>query len=167
MGFKTLTQRVAEKGGIDANQIDSASGPAVTPDVMAAPSPAASGRTSGQGQLPLGAPPPRKAAGASPGSPGLTPISLPPRRLPAFDATKLDTTKYETIATLDRLQHWIARAYETGVLALKTETSSLDPMQTALCGLALAVAPNEAAYLPLGHREANEGETSELFASKL
>jgi DNA polymerase-1 len=168
MGFKTLTQRVAEKGGIDANQIDSASGPAVTPDVMAAPSPAASGRTSGQGQLPLGAPPPRKAAaGASPGSPGLTPISLAQRRLEALRATKLDTTKYETIATLDRLQHWIARAYETGVLALKTETSSLDPMQTALCGLALAVAPNEAAYLPVGHREANEGETSELFASKL
>src|SRR5215472_5432713 len=167
MGFKTLTQRVAEKGGIDANQIDSASGPAVTPDVMAAPSPAASGRTSGQGQLPLGAPPPKAAAGASPGSPGLTPISLAQRRLEALRATKLDTTKYETIAKLDRLQHWIARAYETGVLALKTETSSLDPMQTALCGLALAVAPNEAAYLPLGHREANEGETSELFASKL
>ena len=80
---------------------------------------------------------------------------------------KLDATKYETIETLDRLQHWIARAHETGVLALKTETSSLDPMQTALCGLAIAVAPNEAAYLPLGHREASEGETSGLFAAKL
>jgi len=29
------------------------------------------------------------------------------------------------------------------------------------------VAPNEAAYLPLGHREASEGETSGLFAAKL
>ena len=36
-----------------------------------------------------------------------------------------------------------------------------------LCGIALAVAPNEAAYLPLGHREASEGETSGLFAAKL
>src|SRR4029079_9683327 len=66
-----------------------------------------------------------------------------------------------------RLQHWIARARETGVLALKTETSSLDPMQTALCGVAIAVTPNEAAYLPLGHREASEGETTGLFAAKL
>src|SRR5262249_48810531 len=39
--------------------------------------------------------------------------------------------------------------------------------QTALCGLAIAVVPNEAAYLPLGHREASEGETSGLFAAKL
>jgi DNA polymerase-1 len=61
----------------------------------------------------------------------------------------------------------MTRAYDTGLLALKTETSSLDPMQTSLCGLAIAVAPNEAAYLPLGHREANEGETSGLFAAKL
>ena len=33
--------------------------------------------------------------------------------------------------------------------------------------MALAVAPNEAAYVPLGHREASEGETSGLFAAKL
>ncbi len=82
-------------------------------------------------------------------------------------ASKIDPAKYETIETLDRLKHWIARAHDTGVLAIKTETSSLDPMQTALCGVALAVAPNEAAYLPLGHREASEGETSGLFAAKL
>ena len=40
-------------------------------------------------------------------------------------------------------------------------------MQTGLCGMALAVSPNEAAYLPLGHREASEGEASGLFAAKL
>jgi DNA polymerase-1 len=164
MGFKTLSQRVAEKGGIDASQIDAAM-PAS--DFTTPPSPVTSSRTEGQGQLPLAAPPRRGTPAASPGSSPLTPISLVERRLEALRATKFDSAKYETIATLDRLQHWIARAYESGVLALKTETSSLDPMQTALCGLALAVAPNEAAYLPLGHREANEGETSGLFAAKL
>ncbi len=40
-------------------------------------------------------------------------------------------------------------------------------MQTSLCGLALAVAPNEAAYLPLGHRDASDSEASGLFAAKL
>ena len=97
----------------------------------------------------------------------LTPISLSERRLEILRASKIEPAKYETIETIDRLQHWIARAHDTGVLAIKTETSSLDPMQTGLCGVALAVAPNEAAYLPLGHREASEGETSGLFAAKL
>src|SRR3569623_1894442 len=40
-------------------------------------------------------------------------------------------------------------------------------MQAALRGIALAVAPNEAAYLPLGHRDASDGDTSGLFAAKL
>jgi len=167
MGFKTLMQRVAEKGGVDASQIDAASQPATAPDRAMGPMPAPSGRTGGQGQLPLGAPPRKAAAGATPDSSPLTPISLAERRLEALRATRLDAAKYETITTNERLQHWIARAYDAGLLALKTETSSLDPMQAALCGLALAVASNEAAYLPLGHREANEGETTGLFAAKL
>ena len=166
MGFKTLTQRVAEKGGIDAGQIDAAPSPA-DPDRATDPLPASSSRTGGQGQLPLGTPPRKSAAGASSGSSPFTPISLAQRRLEALRAIKLDPANYDTITTLERLQRWIARAYDTGVLALRTETSTLDPMQTALCGLALAVAPNEAAYLALGHREANEGETTGLFAANL
>ena len=66
-----------------------------------------------------------------------------------------------------RCKAFIARAYDTGVLALKTETNTLDPLQASLCGLALAVAPNEAAYLPLGHRDASDSEASGLFAAKL
>src|SRR5262245_4248684 len=165
MGFKTLTQRVAEKSGIDSSQIGPPSEPVLPGAAASAPAP--SGRTGGQGQLPLGAPPRRGATGAGPGSSTLTPISLAQRRLEGLRASTFDTAKYETIATPERLKHWIARAYDTGVLALKTETSSLDPLQTTLCGLALAVTPNEVAYLPLGHREANEGETSGLFAAKL
>ena len=56
--------------------------------------------------------------------------------------------------SLDRLNAWIARAHDIGVVALDTETTSLDPMQATLCGFSLAVAPNEACYVPLGHREA-------------
>ena len=36
-------------------------------------------------------------------------------------------------------------------------------MQAELCGLALAVAPNEACYVPLGHRQGGEGEAGGLF----
>jgi DNA polymerase-1 len=169
MGFKTLTQRVADKAGIDASQgsAEAAPGAAAATD-SPRPSAVQTGRTSGQGQLPLIAPSSRMdAPSSSAGSARLTPISLSERRLEALRASKFDPAKYETIGSLERLAHWIARAHDTGVLALKTETASLDPMQTTLCGIALAVAPNEAAYLPLGHRDASEGETSGLFAAKL
>jgi DNA polymerase-1 len=170
MGFRTLTQRVAEKAGIDASQLEAngAVGPAPATAVTPKPSAVPAGRVSGQGQLPLVAPSPRKG-GASPArEPAqLTPISLSERRLEALRASKMDPARYETIGSLDRLEHWVARAHDTGVVALKTETSSLDPMQTTLSGVAIAVAPNEAAYLPLGHREASEGEASGLFAAKL
>src|SRR5262245_46045795 len=167
MGFKNLTQRVAEKSGVAVSQIDAASQPRTSPDRASGTLPAPSGRTGGQGQLPLGAPPRKAATGATPGPSPLTPISLAERRLQTLRETRIDAAKYETITTVERLRHWVARAYDTGLLALKTETSSLDPMQAALCGLAVAVAPNEASYLPLGHREANEGETTGLFAAKL
>ena len=45
------------------------------------------------------------------------------------------------------------RAKDIGVVAIDTETTSLDPMKARLCGIALAVAPNEACYVPLGHRD--------------
>jgi DNA polymerase-1 len=164
MGFKTLIQRVAEKSGVDAAQVDASSADS-TPAAKPGATPAPSSRTAGQGQLALDVSTPRKTAG--PSTPALTPISLAERRLASLRQVKLDLSKFETIDTLDRLRHWIARAHETGVLAIKAETSSLNPMQTALCGLAIAVAPNEAAYLALGHRDASEGETSGLFAAKL
>jgi DNA polymerase-1 len=169
MGFKSLMQRVTEKTGVDASQISADSKPAsgAAPAEPAA-TPAPPGRTSGQGQLALGMPPPRGSlANKLDGDEPLTPVSLAERLSAALRTAKLDATKYEIIDTVDKLKAWAARAYDSGLLALKTETSSLDPMQTALCGLAIAVAPNEAAYLPLGHREASEEESSGLFAAKL
>ena len=172
MEFASITRRVAAKTGIDASQIEadaklsaghrpSSDTPALLP-----PSSATQPNLGRQGQLPLIAPPPKRA-GERPERETLTPISLSKRRIEALRSAKFDPTKYETIDSLDRLEHWIERAYDTGVLALKTETSSFDPMRTSLCGIGLAVAPNEAAYLPLGHREASESETSGLFAAKL
>jgi DNA polymerase-1 len=64
----------------------------------------------------------------------------------------LDLGKYETVVTLERLHHWIARAHETGRVAIKTESASADPMRAMLCGIALAVTPGEATYVPCGHR---------------
>src|SRR5512132_819639 len=51
MGFKTLMQRVAEKSGVDASQIESTSTTAAASGRAADPMPVPSGRTGGQGQL--------------------------------------------------------------------------------------------------------------------
>ncbi len=69
--------------------------------------------------------------------------------------------------TLERLNAWIARARELGVIAIDTETTSLDPMQATLCGFSLAVAPNEAAYVPLAHRKGGDGGNGGLFAGEV
>jgi DNA polymerase-1 len=59
---------------------------------------------------------------------------------------------------LARLKEWVARAHDLGVVAVDTETTSLDPMQAGLCGFSLAVTPNEACYVPLGHKKNGGGE---------
>ena len=91
MGFKTLIQRVAEKSGVDAAQVDAGGTDSTKPSATPAPS----SRTAGQGQLVLDISTPRKTAGAS--TPALTPISLAERRLASLRQAKLDAAKYETI----------------------------------------------------------------------
>ena len=59
--------------------------------------------------------------------------------------------------SIDRLKAWIERARDAGVVAVDAMAASLDPMQAELCGFSLAVAPNEACYVPLGHRQGGEG----------
>jgi len=60
---------------------------------------------------------------------------------------------YVTVTAAKDLDKWIARAHETGIVCVDTETTSLDPMTASLCGISLAVAPGEACYIPCGHRK--------------
>jgi DNA polymerase I len=63
----------------------------------------------------------------------------------------IDASKYECVTTLDRLDHWIARAHDVGVVGFDTETDSLEAVTARLVGFSLAVTPGEACYIPLGH----------------
>ncbi|MDE2183143.1 MAG: DNA polymerase I [Alphaproteobacteria bacterium] len=58
---------------------------------------------------------------------------------------------YETVTSLARLEQWIARARDLGVVCIDTETTSLDAMQAGLCGVSMALMPGEACYVPCGH----------------
>jgi DNA polymerase-1 len=58
---------------------------------------------------------------------------------------------YETLTTMEALDGWIARIEAAELTALDTETDSLDPIRATLVGISVAVAPGEAAYIPLRH----------------
>ncbi len=63
---------------------------------------------------------------------------------------------YETIVDQKTLIRWIERIQETGLVAIDTETASLDARRTRLVGISLAVAPGNAAYIPIGHPGAQQ-----------
>ncbi len=71
---------------------------------------------------------------------------------------KFDKDKYECVQDISRLHHWIARANEVGVVAVDLETDSLDSAAANLVGVCLAVADNEACYIPLAHVGADGGD---------
>jgi len=77
---------------------------------------------------------------------------------PEFPA--LDYAAYECVQTLEALQAWVDKAAAAHLVAVDTETSALDAMQADLTGVSLAIGPNEACYIPLGHGG------SDMFAEK-
>jgi len=170
MEFNSLMRRVAEYSGADASEIDAevrfaGHVPNASP-LPVTDSPSQTTAT-GQGpsaapQLPLGRPAQpgdvaRKRSGEGQANFSGTPQSLAAARMEAARTAKFDRTKYETVRSVERLVAWIERARASSLVALDAAATSFDPMQAELCGLALAVAPNEACYVPLGHRQGGEG----------
>jgi DNA polymerase-1 len=58
---------------------------------------------------------------------------------------------YHKIQSQDALDAWLAKLAAAPLMSFDTETDSLDYMQARIVGLSFAVAPGEAAYVPLGH----------------
>ncbi|MGH6778037.1 MAG: DNA polymerase I, partial [Bradyrhizobium sp.] len=177
MEFSTLTRRVAEYAQIDPTDI--------APDELlksngvnsGAPSPSgsASSALTGEGQAGEAAAAGRPGASASnraapdksdkAASLKGTPAALATARVEAARATRLDRSKYRTIQRLDQLNAWIARVHDLGLFAMEAKASAIDPLQAELCGIALALAPNDACYVPLAHKQAGGG--ADLFDAGL
>jgi len=77
----------------------------------------------------------------------------------------VNRNKYVTIRSLDALNAWIARVHDVGYFAIDAKASSIDPMQAEVCGIALALAANDACYIPLSHKQSGDG--AGLFAAGL
>jgi DNA polymerase-1 len=88
---------------------------------------------------PSSAPPEAAAAPAPAAASAAAPAATPER-------------DYETVLTLDALERWCERIAAAPFAAVDTETTSLAYMRAELVGISVAVAPGEAAYIPLAHR---------------
>ena len=67
--------------------------------------------------------------------------------VPTFDIAR----EYETITTWERLHAWRAHLLAAPLVALDTETDSLDNQRARIVGISFAVEPGRAAYVPLAH----------------
>ena len=73
-------------------------------------------------------------------------------QVPRFAAPR----SYALIDTAEGLERWIEAACQAGTIAIWPVTSAVAGARPALAGIALALAPGLAAYVPLAHRPAAE-----------
>jgi DNA polymerase I len=110
-------------------------------------------------QLALPLPPPAGAdrrRGQTGRSEPTTPLDLVRQRMAEIAATGIDRAVYHTIRDAQTLRQWILHAEDAGAVAVDVVTSSADPMTAEVVAVALALGPGHAAYVPLGHRDAND-----------
>ena len=58
---------------------------------------------------------------------------------------------YDTIFSWEAFESWLARLLAADLVAVDTETTSLDEMRAEIVGISFSVKPGEAAYIPLTH----------------
>ena len=172
MEFSTLTRRVAEYSQVDPADVEADAGNRSGASVFAVPPSGVKPEGYAEGATLFDAP--GSSATAAPGnggaapakgadkqdkaaSPKGTPISLAAAREEAARKLPVDRSKYQTIRNAAELDAWIARAYDAGRFAIDAMANSDDPMQADICGIALALAPNDACYVPLAHRQSGDG----------
>ncbi|NVN88153.1 MAG: DNA polymerase I [Rhodopseudomonas sp.] len=169
MEFSTLTRRVAEYSQIDPADVeaDAANKSGSSPSPLAGEGRGGGAQDRSTSELPPSPTLPRKGGGSAQTSPQdqFTPQALAASRAEAARKTPVDRSKYAIVRTLDELHAWIARIHDTGHFAVEAKATSIDPMQADLVGIGLALGPNDACYIPLGHRQSGDG--SGLFAAGL
>ena len=66
-------------------------------------------------------------------------------------AEKVSNLAYDTILTWEMFDAWMARIDAAPLVAVDTETTSLDEMRARIVGVSFSVEPGAAAYIPLAH----------------
>jgi DNA polymerase I len=176
MEFSTLTRRVAEYSQVDPADVDADAKNQSEARGRSAGSAPAPATTNGDlfADQSTPASPADKANGSggakAPGKSGQSNVVLTPQALAAAREeearkTPVDRSKYQTVRSLDELHGWIARIRDLGHVAFEAKADTIDPMQAEMCGIALALGPNDACYVPLSHKQSGDG--AGLFAAGL
>jgi DNA polymerase-1 len=71
--------------------------------------------------------------------------------LTAMDNTADKYAGYELITSQTHLDEWVEKLSRADLIALDTETTSLNYMAAKIVGISFAIAPGKAAYIPFGH----------------
>jgi DNA polymerase I len=71
-----------------------------------------------------------------------------------------DHDAYETVVTEEALDRWVTVARHQGWVAIDTETTGVDATRAELVGVSMALHPNLACYIPIGHAG------TDMFAEK-
>jgi DNA polymerase-1 len=111
-----------------------------------------------------GAAPARAPASVSTSAPvgGATaPAPVEGNRQPLPELPPVDCSLYACLQDRAELEQWITRAFAAREVAVDTETTGLDSTQAELVGFSLALGPNDACYVPLGHASG-----SDMFAER-
>ena len=79
---------------------------------------------------------------------------------------KINTKSYESIIKEKDLDKWLKILNKQSIIAVDTETSSLNPLEANLVGVSFSYAPNKACYIPLAHKN-TQGLKKELVLKKI
>ncbi len=93
--------------------------------------------------------PPRPAAPLT--APVISPRYAPQAVSETVETQTFDHDAYRCIQTLEDFDAFLARATEAGIVGFDTETDALSATHAGLCGVSLAIGPNDACYIPLTH----------------
>jgi DNA polymerase I len=98
-----------------------------------------------------------KSAPAEPAEGGKPPAVVRANEPGLFDEpseappARVSTVAYDTLLTWAAFDTWLAKVEAADLVAVDTETTSLDEMRAEIVGISFSVTPGEAAYIPLKH----------------
>ncbi|HDL6013420.1 TPA: DNA polymerase I [Mannheimia haemolytica] len=82
------------------------------------------------------------------------------------NVVEIDRSKYETVDTEQKLSTWIEKLTAARLIAVDTETDSLDAMSANLVGISFALENGEACYIPLGHKQKAQPQQADMFGDE-
>ncbi len=88
----------------------------------------------------------------------LTDAQREARRQAAMDAPPVVARDYETITDEAALERWLAAIARAELVAVDIATTSVEPLEAKIVGVALGTAAGRACYIPMEHRYAGVAE---------